>query len=577
MYEVLASYKADIAKKLVREARAELYTSLKNELQWYVGAKIKILKNVMGKKVDDALVIFETWKSKVEENIREKDALIEDFKKQLAAFKENLDTNEASLKSSAQPHLQEEVKELKTNVENGLRAWSDVVKQHEENMKWIDVAKKQKLSTIPSAPSIINDTLEEEKSASCEFMGIIVLETDIVGEDTCEEKLFTFLYNARAHHRGPKLSRMFNAAEFSIQKIIDCSFEYLQTHLQQYDEAVIGYNSMTVDGMRYVHPANLDPDKSASRTLNCCLEKCPSNALLVQARCMKHFKKCCLVEFYHGFVCYLYLQTDGESETFQSTTFDSCPLESEEEVDDVEVQFDPKEEQVKVSKETFDTDLTLASLADATIGCKQEITNKEVTLPLNCTPRVSEIFLGRTSIGMEELALATSGFDSEHEIGLLWHGRFWKGLLWRQGGLLCYRGERHGLCGRTQFDRAGLYKLVSSLEVRGARHFPFQFGGYLMEGSRRYVEGPVGRAQQILKKSYKIVNGPGRCINKTLEGAVGWRRSISARVMLRSLDGGCCSDLLYEFGLLVFCLVWRCMTGSGSALVHGGLHPLVLR
>ncbi|MCO5598120.1 hypothetical protein L7F22_052212 [Adiantum nelumboides] len=104
-----------------------------------------------------------------------RDALIEDLKKQLVAFKENLDTNEASLKSSAQPHMQEEVKELKTNVENGLRAWSDVVKQHEENMKWIDVAKTQKLSTTPSTPSIINNTLEEEKRKKVRAMNIFKL------------------------------------------------------------------------------------------------------------------------------------------------------------------------------------------------------------------------------------------------------------------------------------------------------------------------------------------------------------------------------------------------------------------
>ncbi|MCO5582143.1 hypothetical protein L7F22_036033 [Adiantum nelumboides] len=245
-----------------------------------------------------------------------------------AALSRTMDRNA----EASNGELQEEVKELKTNVENGLRAWLDVVKQHEENMKWIDVAKKQKPSTTPSAPSIINDTLEEEKRRKVrpvkifrllagvnphiplveltqqfrkalhaaaknafphsggsgsynerkDIMGIIVLETDVVDKDTCEEKLFTFLYNVRAHHRAPELSEMFNA-EFSIQRIIDCSFEYLQTHLQQY-EAVICDNTITVDGMRYVHPADLDPDKSASRKLNRCLEKCPSNALLVQDR-----------------------------------------------------------------------------------------------------------------------------------------------------------------------------------------------------------------------------------------------------------------------------------------------------
>ncbi|MCO5578096.1 hypothetical protein L7F22_031934 [Adiantum nelumboides] len=170
MYEILESYKADITRKLLHETQADLFTNIKNELQWYVGAEVKVSKGVMHKKVDDAFVNFETWKSKVEESIREKDALIENLKEQLEIFKENLDTNEASLKSSAQPQLEEEVKELKTNVENGLRAWSDVVKQHKENMKWIDVEKKQKPNTTPSAPNIINNTLKEEKRRNARAM-----------------------------------------------------------------------------------------------------------------------------------------------------------------------------------------------------------------------------------------------------------------------------------------------------------------------------------------------------------------------------------------------------------------------
>ncbi|MCO5578075.1 hypothetical protein L7F22_031913 [Adiantum nelumboides] len=87
-----------------------------------------------------------------------------------------------------------------------------------------------------------------------------------------------------------------------------------------------------------------------------------------------------------GSVNVMFDWTDGESETSQSTTFGSCPLAPEEEVGNVEVQFDLEEERVEVSKETFDAGLILASLADAAIGCKQENQNKEETLPLNCAP-----------------------------------------------------------------------------------------------------------------------------------------------------------------------------------------------
>ncbi|MCO5578291.1 hypothetical protein L7F22_032131 [Adiantum nelumboides] len=69
------------------------------------------------------------------------------------------------------------------------------------------------------------------------------------------------------------------------------------------------------------------------------------------------------------------LDRDGESKTSQSTTFGNCPLVPEEEVEDVEVQFDPEEERVEVLKKTFDAGLTLSSLADVAIFCKQESPN----------------------------------------------------------------------------------------------------------------------------------------------------------------------------------------------------------
>ncbi|MCO5552116.1 hypothetical protein L7F22_005626 [Adiantum nelumboides] len=90
--------------------------------------------------------------------------------------------------------------------------------------------------------------------------------------------------------------------------------------------------------------------------------------------------------FMAGLCSLLRDKKDDESEISQSATFGSCPLAPEEEVGNVELQFDPKEERVEVSKETFDAGLTLASLADATIGCKQESPNKEETLPPNCAP-----------------------------------------------------------------------------------------------------------------------------------------------------------------------------------------------
>ena len=46
------------------------------------------------------------------------------------------------------------------------------------------------------------------------------LESDEEAEQSCAEKLYMFLYNAKAHHRAVELSQVFNA-EFPFEKIVE--------------------------------------------------------------------------------------------------------------------------------------------------------------------------------------------------------------------------------------------------------------------------------------------------------------------------------------------------------------------
>ena len=87
----------------------------------------------------------------------------------------------------------------------------------------------------------------------------IVLESDDDEAETCEEKLFMFLYNSRAHHRAPELVKLFNE-ELSLQRIIANSNEYLHTHLEEY-ATVSRQNSLTINGVRYVYPFDLATEK----------------------------------------------------------------------------------------------------------------------------------------------------------------------------------------------------------------------------------------------------------------------------------------------------------------------------
>ena len=104
----------------------------------------------------------------------------------------------------------------------------------------------------------------------------------------------------------------------------------------------------------------------------------------------KHSRECCLVKFYHAFIFYLHLLVEGNSKTSKSSSFNSCPLAINKDKEDVEVEFDPKKKQTHVSKEIFDAILTLVSLANAALSCKQEILIEEFVY-LNFIPSFSMV------------------------------------------------------------------------------------------------------------------------------------------------------------------------------------------
>lgn len=102
------------------------------------------------------------------------------------------------------------------------------------------------------------------------------------------EKLYIFLYNAKTHHRAPKLSVIFNA-KFSLENIINTYRVVLDEREQEYADIISG-NVIMFDGERYVHPSGFSIDKVMKRKVNRCLEKMPSLVSRVEDKCPIHSK-----------------------------------------------------------------------------------------------------------------------------------------------------------------------------------------------------------------------------------------------------------------------------------------------
>ena len=144
-------------------------------------------------------------------------------------------------------------------------------------------------------------------------------ESDEEAKQSCAEKLFMFLYNAKAHHRAAELSHIFNA-EFPFEKIMETCRDVLRDSEQEYAD-VVSNNAITVDGERHIHISDFAVGTVEKRKVNRCLEKMPSTVSRSQENCPLHSKRCRLIPFYYGFLCFLNLHIDdSELKTAQLPT-----------------------------------------------------------------------------------------------------------------------------------------------------------------------------------------------------------------------------------------------------------------
>ena len=84
----------------------------------------------------------------------------------------------------------------------------------------------------------------------------------------------------------------------------DCEQEYAY---------LISNNAIIVDGgERHVHISDFVVGTVEKRKVNRCLEKMPSTVSRLQENFPLHSKRCHLILFYYGFLCFLNLHTDEQ-------------------------------------------------------------------------------------------------------------------------------------------------------------------------------------------------------------------------------------------------------------------------
>ena len=205
MHASAESYRNSMYVNMKRELGKELLgiqdekcSSLKTELQNLIKAEVNVMECIVQKRLEDEVVAkFESWKTNMEKCMREKDAIIEELKGELATFKlasnKEEDTQPSMLKELEE--VKEQMKTLREGEEQKSKAtssWAERLFKTQEKVdeaeKWIEDAKRGKTQMPVSTPTstIINMTIEEEQKRKTRALHVRI--TGIKDEGNVEEE-----------------------------------------------------------------------------------------------------------------------------------------------------------------------------------------------------------------------------------------------------------------------------------------------------------------------------------------------------------------------------------------------------
>ena len=180
MHASAESYRNSMYENMKRELGKELLgiqdekcSSLKTEIRNLIKAEVNVMECVVQKSLDEVVAKFESWKTNMEKCMRGKDAITEELKGELAAYKlaskKEEDTQPSMLKELEE--VKEQMKTLREGEEQKSKtasSWAECLFKTQEKVdeaeKWIANAKRGKTWMPVSTPTstIINMTIEEE-------------------------------------------------------------------------------------------------------------------------------------------------------------------------------------------------------------------------------------------------------------------------------------------------------------------------------------------------------------------------------------------------------------------------------
>lgn len=171
---------AKVVEELMGQMK-DMYAMMKAELQGQIRAEcdvqgsltyakweeklpmeIQSVRNEMQKDMHAQMLL---WKREFDTCMLEKDRMITELKEELTTCKTILGSHTDRQGGDMAPQIQNEIKELKIQVEKEIKTFAEVAKQNkaeaEENAKWIEVVKKHK-GMPDNKVEVMNATLEEE-------------------------------------------------------------------------------------------------------------------------------------------------------------------------------------------------------------------------------------------------------------------------------------------------------------------------------------------------------------------------------------------------------------------------------
>ena len=211
MYANADSYKnsmyADMRKELDKamlDKHNGMYTSLKVEMQNLIRTEVNIMECTMQEKLDGAIANFESWKTNMENRIKEKDTVIKELKEELVACKIM-----PKIEGENQPFMLKELEEIREQMKN-LRegeeqkskvasSWAERLFKTQEKVdeaeKWIEDAKKEKAQAPEAVQTfaLINMTIEEEQKRRNRALHVRI--TGIKDTGNIEEEVKELLQN----------------------------------------------------------------------------------------------------------------------------------------------------------------------------------------------------------------------------------------------------------------------------------------------------------------------------------------------------------------------------------------------